>query len=52
MMPKKKKKKKVEVIMHQHRDQFGTKFGASHPIDAEHKNPKTQKFHELTVKRA
>jgi len=46
---KKSKKKKVEVEMHQHRDQFGIKFGSSHPINAKHKNKKTQKFHDMTV---
>ena len=46
---KKSKTKKVVVKMHQHKDQFGHVFGAPHPVDAEHKNPKTQKFHELTV---
>ena len=48
---KKAKKKKLEVKMHQHVDEFGIKFGAAHPIDAEHKNKKTQKFHDLTIKR-
>jgi len=46
---KKAKKKKVTVVMHQHVDEMGIKFGAAHPLNAEHKNKKTQKFHDLTV---
>jgi len=51
---KKSKQKKVEdvVILHQHCDLLGRIFGAPHSIDAEHKNPKTQKFHDKTIKRA
>ena len=45
----KKKNKKVEVVMHQHKDQQGRVFGAKHPVDAEHKNAKTQKMHDLTM---
>lgn len=49
----KKKKKKLKVVeCHQHVDERGIKFGASHPVDAVHKNPKTQKMHELTIERA
>ena len=48
---KKAKIKEVEVVMHQHRDEFGIKFGSSHPINAEHKNKKTQKFHDQTIHR-
>jgi len=47
-----KKKKIVEVKMHQHTDWLGRIFGAPHPIDAKHKNKKTQKYHEETLKRA
>jgi len=50
-MPKKKKKKEVKVVMHQHIDQFGRVFGAPHPVDADHKNVKTKKFHDLTLER-
>ena len=49
---KKSKSEKIVVIMHQHRDEFNIKFGSSHPINAEHKNKKTQKFHDMTMKRA
>ena len=48
-MSKNKKKKVQAVIMHQHKDEFGHVFGALHPVDAEHKNKKTQKFHDITV---
>jgi len=50
-MRKKKKDEKVIVVMHQHYDSLGRVFGALHPIDAEHKNPKTQKFHDESIKR-
>lgn len=43
------KNKKMKVVMHQHTDEQGRVFGAAHPIDAEHKNTKTQKFHDLTI---
>ena len=46
---KKSKKKDTEVKMHQHKDYLGRIFGSPHPIDADHKNIKTQKFHENTV---
>ena len=46
-----KKKQIKEVKMHQHVDEFGIKFGAAHPENAEHKNEKTQKYHDLTIKR-
>jgi len=41
----------VEVVLHQHKDPQGRVFGAPHPVDAEHKKAKTQKFHDLTIKR-
>jgi len=45
-----KKKKVVEVVvMHQHVGLNGRVFGASHPIDAVHKNTKTQKAHDGTT---
>lgn len=47
-----KKKQVVKVKMHQHMDQQGRVFGGPHPMDAEHKNAKTQKMHDLTMKRA
>lgn len=48
---KKSKKKKIEVVvMHQHQDNFGHVFGAPHPINAMHKNKKTQEFHDSTIK--
>ena len=47
----KKKKKTPEVVMHQHMDQQGRVFGGPHPMDAEHKNAKTQKRHDYTIKR-
>lgn len=46
---KKSKEKKVVVKMHQHKDEFGRVCGAKHPLDATHKNAKTQKLHDLTV---
>lgn len=49
-MKKSKKKKIVPVEMHQHHDKFRNIFGKPHPIDAEHKNKKTQKYHDLTVR--
>ena len=45
-----KKKQVVEVKMHQHENHLGKVFGGPHPIDAEHQNKKTQKFHDGTVK--
>jgi len=48
----KKKKKKVIVECHRHMDEKGNKFGASHPVNAVHKNPKTQKMHDITIGRA
>ena len=50
-MKSSKKKKKLEVKMHQHQDNLGRVFGAPHPIDAEHKNAKTQKAHNYTIER-
>ena len=44
-----KKKKVIEIEMHQHVDYQGRVFGAPHPITAEHKNKKTQKFHDGTI---
>jgi hypothetical protein len=49
-MKKSQKKKIKPEVLHQHKDQFGRVFGAPHPVDVEHKNPKTQKFHNLTEK--
>ncbi|HUU88349.1 MAG TPA: hypothetical protein VMX17_11420 [Candidatus Glassbacteria bacterium] len=46
---KKSKKKAAEAKIHQHEDYLGRVFGSLHPIDAKHKNIKTQKFHEGTV---
>ena len=40
-----------EIIMHQHIDKLGRICGAKHPIDAEHKNKKTQKKHDFTMKK-
>ena len=46
---KKMKSKKVIVECHQHVDKNGIKFGGSHPIEASHKNLKTQAHHDRTV---
>ena len=46
-----KKKKQPEIHIHQHEDEFGRVFGAKHPLNAHHKNPKTKKDHETTVKK-
>jgi cytochrome c556 len=46
----KKKDKQIQVVMHQHQDEFGRVFGGKHPLDAEHKKAETQKFHDITVK--
>lgn len=46
---KKSKMKKIEIIMHQHQDGFGHVFGSLHPINAEHKKVRTQKYHDLTI---
>jgi len=43
-------KKKTPVIMHQHVDASGRPFGAPHPADASHSNPKTQERHDFTVR--
>ena len=48
-MKKTKKKKVVEVNMHQHIDEQGRVFGAAHPINSEHNNKKTQKYHDQTI---
>ena len=45
-----KKKPKQEEQMHQHIDESGIPFGKAHPVDANHKNEKTQKVHEKTMK--
>jgi len=37
-------------ISHQHIDKKGNVFGSLHPINAKHKNEKTQKFHDLSIK--
>jgi hypothetical protein len=49
-MKKSQKKKLKEVKMHQHQDAQGRIFGAPHPIDSEHNNERTQKYHDLTIK--
>ena len=46
---KKAKSKKVIVECHQHVDQRGNKFGASHPTEAEHNKPETQEWHDWTI---
>jgi hypothetical protein len=51
-MKKSKKKKQAKTEFHQHVDQFGNVFGKPHHIDAQHNNVKTQKFHNITIKRA
>jgi len=48
-MKKSKKKIVLPVTLHQHRDNFGRTFGAPHPVNAKHKNAKTQKFHDETI---
>lgn len=48
-MTKKKKKEAPVVLLHQHIDEMGIVFGALHPIDANHKNENTQKFHDLSI---
>jgi len=45
----KKRKLPKETKMHQHQDEQGRVFGAMHPLDSEHNNEKTQKFHDITV---
>jgi hypothetical protein len=35
--------------MHQHIDKKGNVYGHPHPVNANHKNPKTQKAHNHTV---
>jgi hypothetical protein len=50
---KKHKKKKIKPVgMHQHIDEKGNVFGKLHPVDTVHKNPKTQRFHDNTIRRA
>lgn len=47
---KKAQKKKIKIVeMHQHTNGSGQIIGAKHPIDAEHKNKKTQRFHDRTI---
>lgn len=47
---KKAQRKKLQVVeLHQHNDSQGRVFGAPHPVDAEHKNKKTQRFHDRTI---
>lgn len=43
------KKKINEIPMHQHKDRYGQVFGAVHPINAIHKNKKTQIYHNNTI---
>ena len=45
------KKKKETVVMHQHIDEKGRVFGSKHPVNSEHTNEKTQKYHNMTVER-
>ena len=40
-----------KAIDHKHEDARGHIFGHAHPIKAEHSNPKTKKFHNITVER-
>lgn len=43
-------KKQQTIEMHQHVDASGKPFGAPHPVDASHSNPKTQERHDFTVR--
>ena len=45
----KKRKLPKEIEMHQHQDERGRVFGARHPLDSEHTNAKTRKFHDITL---
>ena len=57
MKKSKRKKQKEEarvVKLHQHKkvDDYGNiiVFGFAHPVEADHKNPKTQKSHDESVR--
>ncbi|GAG35452.1 unnamed protein product [marine sediment metagenome] len=52
---KKKLRKEAKIVkLHQHKriDEYGdiVVFGFSHPVEAAHKNVKTQKVHDETVR--
>ena len=45
----KKLKPKKEVLMHQHKDERGNKFGHIHPVEEIHQKKKTKLYHDLTI---
>ena len=47
----KKNKQEINLVLHQHIDKQGKVCGAKHPINLNHRNQKTQKRHDFTIKK-